>query len=115
MDYLFLGSISACLPRGSAMASLVTTCRCAETQISNAHRAFCCLRLRESEEESHLQRLCQPLLPQRSGARLGAKTCNSIHGHDLFGKSSRVSQVSNSPALLMFCSGINVGQALKNM
>lgn len=53
-----------------------------------------------------------PLPPQRSRASLGAKNCNSIHGHDLFGKSSQVPQVSSSPALLMFCSGINVGQAL---
>lgn len=59
MDYMFLGSISACLPCGSATASLVTTRRCAETQIANTHRAFCCPRLQESKKKSQLQRLLQ--------------------------------------------------------
>ena len=54
---MFLGLISACLPHGSATASLVTTCRCAETQISNVHRTFCHPHLWDSKKESHLQRL----------------------------------------------------------
>lgn len=104
---MFLGSISACFPCSSAMASLVTTCTCTETQISNKHHAFCCWGL--WEDACCLQRhLCL----NRSPVDLVLGHATQYVRCKLFGKSSRTSQVSNSPALLKSGSGINVGQVL---
>lgn len=109
MDYTFLGSISACHPRGFATASPVTTGRCAETQIGNAHRAFCCPHLWDSEKESHLQRLLH--LCRHRGVVQASVLRPATQSMGMAFLVNQVSQVSNSPALLMFCSGINVGQA----
>lgn len=109
MGYKFLGSISACLPRGSAMASLVTICSCAETQISNKHCALCCWCLWEGGEECHLQML---LCLHRGALQVWVLGPATQSTGVTSGKSSWVSQVSNSSALLMSGSGINMGWAL---